>query len=274
MEENNKIKVAIIAGVHGNELQTVYECNNIMHTIDKVKHESNLYDKLDIKFNPFINFNGIRENNRDYVNYGDINRMMTEYNGIAELNSLIDWCDIIIDMHCSPRCADFMFLDIVQYKVGNIVEWCKQHNILYGINHANNNTIKNYASSKGKIALTWEQSGMEIINYLHSSHVINTFITDIIPSLPELITVDTINTKLEIINSVISDNEGIIAWYKDVGERISKGDTLCEITDYKTIIGDKPLTTIIKSPVDGVIIDLCPRDYTLRGWLLAEIQPM
>lgn len=273
--KDKKIKVAIIAGVHGNELQTVYECNQIMGVIERTKDSVKLYDKLDIKFNPFINYNGIRENSRDYVNYADINRMMTEYNGITELNSLIDWCDVIIDMHCSPRCANFMYLDIAQYRINDIVDWCEKHHILYGISRTNNNTVKNYAQSKGKIALTWEQSGMDIIDHSNAIDVINNYTTNIIPNLPELFDNYKSNGKdLSVLECVISNNEGIIYWRKNVGDSVSKGDTICTIVDYTTIINNNPLSATVKSNIDGVVIDISPRDYILRGQLLAEIQPM
>lgn len=80
-------------------------------------------------------------------------------------------------MHNSPNCDNFVLLDSDCNT--RIIDACRKLNIEYGVNPKGNKSIKTYANSQGKIALTYEFSPM-ISDGKHSLPKISKAVSDIV----------------------------------------------------------------------------------------------
>ena len=153
--------ILIISGVHGNELTPIY-CTYLLSKIDY----SN-YDFKKITIISSINNNGIVKNTRDIPNVStsDLNRMFNIVERIDEKDEIgkhIKDNDIIIDIHSSPKCDNFVLLN-QDDNTNSYVEFCEKNNINYLIRYSTANTIKKYCLDLNKISFTLE---LNMINYI------------------------------------------------------------------------------------------------------------
>ena len=153
--------ILIITGVHGNELTPIY-CGYLLSKLDY----SN-YDFKKITIINSINKNGIIKNTRDIPNSStsDLNRMFNNdvnVNEKEELEKQITEHDIIIDIHSSPKCDNFVLLNQDE-NTNSYVEYCIKNNINYLIRYSTANTIKKYCIDLNKISFTLE---LNMIDYI------------------------------------------------------------------------------------------------------------
>lgn len=154
--------ILVMSGVHGDELTPVY-CS---YLLSKKEFNLNSFKKLTIISS--INPKGVEQNTREMPSNhtSDLNRMFdsSDYIDIkGELKNLFDINDVIIDIHSSPKCDDFVLLN--QDEVTNsYVNFCNKLGIHYLIRYSNSNTIKKYCLDKGKISFTLELNQMSYID--------------------------------------------------------------------------------------------------------------
>jgi predicted deacylase len=157
-------KILIISGVHGDELTPIY-CTYLLSLIDYTK-----FDFHTITILSAINYDGIVKNTRDIPNTktSDLNRMFTTEVKISEeteLTKYINDNDIIIDIHSSPNCDEFVLIN-QDLNANSYIEFCDTHNIHYLNRYSSANTIKKYCMDLNKISFTLELVSIDYINYI------------------------------------------------------------------------------------------------------------
>lgn len=163
IEGKNNIgkKILIITGVHGNELTPIY-CGFLLSKLDYSS-----YDFKKITIISAINKNGIIKNTREIPSNStsDLNRMFNydiNVNEKEELEKEIKEHDIIIDIHSSPKCDNFVLLNQDE-NTNSYVNFCMKNDISYLIRYSAANTIKKYCIDLNKISFTLE---LNRINYI------------------------------------------------------------------------------------------------------------
>jgi predicted deacylase len=155
-------KVLVIAGVHGNELTPLLAVNILENNLQNV---TEFYSEL-IVVN-FANLNGIRFNTREIpdTSTNDLNRMFKseEINVFETLKQLIDQADVVIDLHSSADCTDFVLINRDEY-CNSYVNFCQSSKIQYVVRGNSNNTIKKYCIDNGKIGFTIELNRLDVID--------------------------------------------------------------------------------------------------------------
>jgi len=160
-KNNNGKKILIISGVHGNELTPIF-CTYLLS-----KCNLNDYDFKKITIISGINLKGIQNNTREIpsIETNDFNRMFDVEEDIKIIiDEYIKNNDIIIDVHSSPECLEFMLLNQNEY-TNSYVNFCKNNNINYLIRYSTANTIKKYCIDLNKISFTLELNKMNYIDY-------------------------------------------------------------------------------------------------------------
>lgn len=165
--KNKKGKnILVISGVHGNELTPIH-CTYLLSKEEKVYNRFGDFNKLTII--SAVNYFGIVKNTREIPSNGtsDLNRMFNskdEINLKEEIKNLILNNDVIIDIHSSPKCDEFVLLNQDE-TTNSYVNFCKKNNIHYLIRYSNGNTIKKYCIDMNKISFTLELNQMDYIDY-------------------------------------------------------------------------------------------------------------
>lgn len=202
--KNRKGKnILIISGVHGNELTPIY-CTYLLSKIDYSK-----YNFKNITIISAINNNGIVANTREIpnTNTSDLNRMFNVENEINEKEELEGYIydnDIIIDVHSSPKCDNFVLLNQDQ-NTNSYVEFCVKNGISYLIRYSTANTIKKYCLDLNKISFTLE---LNMMNYID---------------------IDSANKGKDIVLKIISNCENL-----SINEEEPKYKPYTELQTYKT----------------------------------------
>lgn len=212
------MKILILSGVHGSEQSAVICAKELQNYFS---------DNDNITIIPQINKSGLLNNKRETDVISDLNRSLFDNNYIETINELkyqISKHDIVIDIHNSPNCDNFVLLDSDCNT--RIIDACRKLNIEYGVNPKGNQSIKTYANSQGKIALTYEFSPM-ISDGKHSLLKINKAIIDI-AHLCEFDWKNSEPTKLDhILES--SDYEGFTVYKSFPGDVVN--GTACLVDD-------------------------------------------
>jgi len=226
--KNNKGKnILIIAGVHGNELTSIY-CAYLLSMYE--------YDNFDFKKITIINsINkiGIIKNEREIPNTStsDLNRMFSKEENVdikEFLEKEINEHDIIIDIHTSPKCDNFVLLN-QDKSTNSYVDYCEKNNINYLIRYSSANTIKKYCIDFNKICFTLELNMIDYIDF------------------------DSAESGKEIILKIIQNNE------INIKKEEPKYKSYIELQTYKSglfIIDKKCGDIITKNDVVGSILDL------------------
>jgi predicted deacylase len=225
-KNNNGKNILILAGVHGDELTSIY-CNYLLS-----KHDYSNFDFKKITIINSINKTGIIKNERIIPNTStsDLNRMFSredfDIKNILEIE--INNHDIIIDIHTSPKCDNFVLLNQDE-TTNSYVNYCKKNNINYLIRYSSANTIKKYCIDLGKISFTLELNMMNYIDFKSAEEGKN------------------------IILNIIKNNNIIIK------EEEPNYDTYIELQTYKSglFISEKKCGDIIKeNDIIGSILDI------------------
>lgn len=191
--------LGLLAGVHGNELETILCLNQIKRVLD---HDSNeimrrLQGFADINVLCCANMSAVRNNSRTPAKTekdDDLNRGWGDYTEDARGNveSLIERSDILIDMHCSHNMVSSGFLiDTDQTYARVIIDWCRKFDIPFFVRDSNNTTIKKYMDQYcGKIGLTWEQPMLKDMSnpngYVQERYGFRYWMDRILPAIPTL----------------------------------------------------------------------------------------
>lgn len=264
-ESDSKLRVLILAGVHGDEIGTIYLAYNLIRYLDEGEFPFKHISKLTII--PVVNYSGLRECTR-YTNnnYQDLNREWSVCRDTrSELSEFIDESDVIIDLHCSDNCDTMLLIDREMNNARALKSFCKLINFHYTILSGNNSTLKRYINDdKGKVGITWEQRGLvtcdhldnvknteNLIHLLSKIHLIENYLLD-----HEEIQ-DT-----EVAQLVTNRIEGIYEPVCDLGSTLEDGDLIGRIKDLDT---DQVIERIVAHPSSdryNVRIMLQPKGIT------------
>ncbi len=202
IEGSGKYKILILTGIHGNELTPIH-CGFLLN---KQKWDISKFKTL--KIINAINVNGIKECVRDISvdKSKDLNRMFSnddKTNLSEELKKEFENFDVIIDIHSSKNCTEFILINNDEY-ANSYVEFSEKFNVKYLLRYNNNSTIKKYGLNLGKIAFTIELNKMDNIDFESS------------------------NKGLELVNTIINNIENF-----EIKKEVPKYKTYKEISFYK-----------------------------------------
>ena len=152
-------KILILSGTHGDEQTAIKAGMMLNEYFNKDKNVTVI---------PWLNKNALINNSREYQNDDsfDLNRVLTNEKGKnfseikKQLINEIKLNDYIIDIHNSPKCANFFLVDIDK-NVKKICKILKKCEITYASRYSQGGTIKDYTNKLNKIGFTYEFTGMQ-----------------------------------------------------------------------------------------------------------------
>lgn len=183
IEGNNKEgkNILIISGVHGDEITPIYCTRLIQDYLNATKFNVNTITILSA-----VNKKGIKNNSRDIIEKysNDLNRSFSseeQEDYVSILKSHIDKNDVIIDVHSSPKCTEFLLIN-QDFNANSYVEFCIKNNIKYFLRYSSSDTIKKYCNELGKISFTLELNGMnscDIQSAIKGERIVNNILHNI-----------------------------------------------------------------------------------------------
>ncbi len=267
---NNKdgFNILIISGVHGNELSPIYSTYLLNNYIQQ--HKIGDYNSLTIITG--VSNNAIIENSRDLVNShtNDLNRMFSNFN-INEkelLKEYIDANDIIIDIHSSPNCTEFVLINQDE-NANSYVEFCKEIGVTYLLRYSNANTIKKFCLEKGKICFTLELNLLNYIDLVSSEKGV-----DIIINIINNINKFDYRNEYPVYNTYGELNtyySGIFIPKIKCGTILDKGDYIGDIIDLDSL---KLYPVLYTSNVSAMLICLGSSSYVDASHSIGYVQPI
>lgn len=161
--------ILIISGVHGDELTPIFTSHILSQTFLDKPINLNVANVKHITICNAVNTVGVEYHTRELPNTSttDINRMLSNRPKSFELKqfkNLIDTHDVIIDLHSSPKCTEFLLINQNQY-ADSYVEFAKMLGMRYLVRYSATDTIKKYAIEQNKISLTLEMNGLNYIDF-------------------------------------------------------------------------------------------------------------
>lgn len=228
--QNEKGKnIIVLSGVHGNELTPIYS------TYLLSKSDFSLLDFNKLTIISSINRQGIIKNSRDIPNTttNDINRMFTTEETIDfdDFVKILEENDVIIDVHSSPWCTEFLLINQDE-RANSYVEFCNKLNISYAIRFSSNNTIKKFCLDKNKISFTLELNGLNYIDKNSGENGEN-IITKIVKNI-EMFENKPSEPEFEVCSEFFTYKEGLFLPTKRCGENIEKNEILGYIINLET----------------------------------------
>jgi succinylglutamate desuccinylase len=262
--------ILIISGVHGDELTPIYTTYLLSKTpniLDKSK-----YKKLTIL--NAINLSGIKlwQREIDSNNSNDLNRMFSNENKCEPYELLKKYFDdydydIIIDIHSSPNCDEFVLLNNDEYS-NSYVEFCEKNSIHYLLQYNSNDTIKKYCYENNKISFTIEINKMNSIDY-DSSEACVSLIRKIIDNVNDF-KIKIEEPKYRIKKEIRTHKSGMFIPIHKCGDLIFDGLNLGKIID----LHDFKKYELIYHGENSIIIDSYDVSYVDANIVLYEIQPI
>lgn len=273
----NGKNVLLIAGVHGDEITPVYTLakmiqyiKNFDGNIDNIPFFKNIKQLTILNG---INMSGMIKSQRDVFNDNtlDLNRLLiTDDNSNSKsiLKEHVDNNDIVIDIHSSPNCTEFVLIDIDEY-TNSIKKWCDLSNVQYAFRYSGANTIKRYCLENNKYGLTLEINQMKTIDFDSSENALNIIFKlldriNIIPPLSKSRPNININELVEL----KTFTTGLVKHYFNCGQNISIGNILYDIYDLEF-----NLLYSHRSDINGIVICEPNKSFVSRGDVVYLIQP-
>ena len=240
--------ILIISGVHGNELTPIY-CSYILTKIDYSQ-----FDFKKITIITAINKDGIIENSRDISNNStsDLNRMLKSdvyINICDELEQNIKDNDIIIDIHSSPKCDNFLLLNQDE-NANSYVDFCIKNDISYLLRYSSASTIKKYGLDLNKISFTLE---LNMLDYIDESSATKgkDIVLKIIEKCNDLV-IHKQEPKYNTSVDLLTYKSGLFLSYKQCGDIIKYNDIIGSIINMDTLE-----LTEIKCGLNGIFRIIC-----------------
>ena len=230
-KNNTGKNILIISGVHGNELTPIY-CTYLLSKMDY----SN-YDFKKITIISCINNNGVVQNTREVPNTStsDLNRMFNVIETINEKDELenqIKDNDIIVDIHSSPKCVNFVLLNQDE-NTNSYVEFCNKNNINYLIRYSTANTIKKYCLDLNKISFTLELNMLDYIDEISAKNA-KDIVLKIIDNCNNII-INKQEPKYNIYVELQTYKVGLFIENKKCGDIIKYKETIGSILNIDTL---------------------------------------
>ena len=253
-------KVLILSGIHGNELTPIAVTSEI---ISQFKVENFLPGIKILTIVAGYAEKAIKKNIRS--NTFDPNREIENRKELSGLRKLILQNDIVIDLHASSNCSEFVSIDNDEY-ANKILNWCKSANVPYLIREFDEVTVKKYSLKNGKIGITMEMPGLNLINW-DSVKIVISYITKLLSNLAALN--DGTQNNIKLVEEHNSEQEGIIILSKKLGDFIEQGNELARIVDYEF----NTLSTI-KNHAAGFLLVGPPNSFVDKNECVLMFQPI
>ena len=259
--------ILILTGVHGDELTPIY----VGYKLDPEKQfDINSYRLITIV--SAINIEGIKKGVREIPSdhTTDLNRMFINNipeNKVNEIKKLINTHDIVIDLHSSPSCTEFILINQNEY-ANSYVEFAISNNIKYLLRYSDNNTIKKYCIERNKISFTVEINKMKEIDF-DSSFNCQKLLERIINNINSF-KQNKDEPIYKTYQSIYTHKEGMFIPHVGFGNKITNGTRLGEIINLKTFES----SYIEYNGDDGIIICDSGSSYVTPNNPIFDIQPI
>jgi succinylglutamate desuccinylase len=251
---SGELDILILTGVHGDEKTPLYLGWKLLTFVDRLKQS---YNKLTI-INA-VNKVGIIQNTRELPNThtNDLNRKFNNDSPdiFKELKSQIELHDVVIDIHSSPLCSEFILINQDEY-ANSYVEYALANDIKYLLRYSANDTIKSYCQELGKIAFTVEINRTDVI--------------DVESALIGLILIDKLIDNIDsfVINEDAPKYKPYVDWtyyerlididlHHNLGERIKTGQLLGSALKLSTL----EKIDVRYNGIEGDVI--CMKNYSI-----------
>lgn len=268
-------RILVLAGVHGNELTAMKSAE--LFTGNLKYKEDRWFDDVpfgSITILNYINMYGLIHNTRETGNLEnplDLNRGYKESEDIRSIiKNEIKEADIVIDIHSSPRIINAMFLvdNGSKFPRKSISKYCDLPIVVW---NSNNSTIKSYAMSLGKLGLTLETNGMEIIDEESAwmaFHALTNLLNNADTIWEEYKTESPLQyPEDKLFTYIKSDISGFIE-YPSSKPYISPQDVIKVFS-----VGDRDHFLEYKIPERSFSVELHERDFINKGENLIGYQP-
>lgn len=282
----NSLNVLIIAGVHGNELTAMNVCNDLYNHFSKCHNSLILNANLTVL--NYVNEYGLKKCVREWAsveNNNDLNRYHYCEDDVVKnereyLKKVILQNDIVIDIHSSPNISEFFLID--NNSCINL-EYFKENGIPYVVRDFDGKTIKSFClgsfntNQKKILGFTFETNGMKEVNFESSKrsfNILRKVIEDIDNLYKANINAEALKLNFdELLQPCFSLCTGFIkSKYKTnkLGLFFYKDEKIVEIVDYK----DENRIFEIKSPTNGILVELIDKDFVNYGDVVCSVQPI
>jgi len=262
-------KILVISGVHGNELTPIMTT----HLLTQSELDLDLDKFQSLTIITGANNDAINSNTRDIPNSttSDLNRMFKNTPPFSikdELRKHLDANDVIIDIHSSPSCTEFVLLNQDE-NTNSYVEFCKEHLINYTIRYSGAETIKKYCLSRNRIAFTLELSGIGYVDYT-SAYQGKIITKNIIENCSNFV----VRQEEPVYSPYVelyTYKSGIFSRNGCMGHMVEEGDIIGALLDLDTLD-----TSLIKSPFKGMHQVICygVSDYVDANSPICLLQPI
>lgn len=157
-------KLLLISGLHGNEYTPVIAVRELFSnkTSTFVSSLIERYSQITVlhAVNEYGLINGVRESSKPV----DLNRLYQSTDLIDLIRSEVEAADIIVDVHSSPNCTEFVLINQGE-QANSYVEFARAHRIKYLVQEDGHPaTLKSHALSKNKVAFTLECNGIDRVD--------------------------------------------------------------------------------------------------------------
>jgi predicted deacylase len=249
-------KLLVISGLHGNEYTPVSAVAELFLT-----NASAFLAKLSEQYSQItvlhaVNEYGLIKGLREASAPTDLNRLYQTIEPIDLIKDEVEAADVIIDVHSSPNCAEFLLINQGDY-ANRYVEFAKEHGIKYLLwDDGHSATLKSYALTKNKVAFTIECNGIQrvdnrsaaVARELISKIALNAVGIVVAPEAPKYKSM----TKPESICT------GLVKWISDTEYSITNLQTMESVVGYLS---------------EGTPITWEHNGYIEAGDVIAYVQP-
>jgi len=266
--------IVITAGVHGDEVGAMILLDALADRMAKSELPVN------ITLVNYVNPTAIRESKRKstFADSSDMNRGWKSENFRDELADIVSHHDVLLDLHCSASCTEFLLFNNGQ----NVnYEWLEDKGITFAVRDGSDDTLKMFASRHCHIGMTWEMKGL---NYPDDQAILKSL--DIICSKIlgdwKNFTANAYECGKEprklmpehMMQAVLPRTDGFIHWRlagAGLGEKVAFGEELGKIID----INDGTVSEKMLAPCSGTIIYTGPsyaKPYTPACYIQPRIK--
>lgn len=279
-------KVLVISGTHGNETNAVQD----VYDLNLKYEEQNIHDVI---FCQAWNIAALNAGTREFVKHSnelpdDMNRAfptaepMDKEESISALKNLIDYADIVIDVHNSEFLKNCVVINN-DCRARHYVEFCKKNHIPFIVIESTTNTIKRFALNEDKVGFTVEIGDM---NFSDSNEGVD-FLDKLIKAL-QATDLETLRNPNEVpldasqvVKTVYAHSQGLLRIFKDDehSEKPKRSEILRHyLKGERIFIIENPVKLAYRSeeviaPCNGYVMDLVDSYWVDDGDVILSFQP-
>lgn len=278
-------KILVISGTHGNETNAVQDVYDL-----KLKYEEqNIHD---IVFCQAWNTAALNAGTREFVKHSnelpdDMNRafpivqFIDKEKSISALKDLIEWSDIVIDVHNSEFLKNCVVINN-DCRAQNYVDFCIYNDIPFIVIESTTDTIKRFALNEDKIGFTVEIGDM---NFSDSNDGVD-FLDKLIKALQ---TTDLAILRYvkqnpldasQVVKTVYAHSQGLLRVLKDGHSKKPKRSEILKhyLKGEKIFTIENPVKSTqcnedVIAPCDGYVMDMVDSYWVDDGDIILNFQP-